>query len=273
ATDKEDGDLTNKITIEGQVDTSKVGIYELTYTVEDSKGHKVSAKQTVTVQVKEEIKDEVPLLKVPSETTISEGDKFDPTKDVSATDKEDGDLTNKITIEGQVDTSKVGIYELTYTVEDSKGHKVSVKQKVTVQERSVKIQDPEVSIPIEMNMNVGNKSNPMSRMKAINKEDGDIANEISHFGKINTSKTGNDVFKFLVRDPGSNGGTSTQKVIVKDTENVNSNILKNNTSSKKEDMYKELPKAGTNTSNSKVIGILMFIVGMVITFGLKLKKN
>lgn len=76
ATDKEDGDLTNKITVDGKVDTSKAGTYELTYTVKDSKNHKVNAKQTVTVKEKEEIKDEAPLLKVPTETKISEGDKL-----------------------------------------------------------------------------------------------------------------------------------------------------------------------------------------------------
>ncbi|MFN6593249.1 M60 family metallopeptidase, partial [Bacillus sp. TD10] len=69
----------------------------------------------------EETPDMAPNFTVPVGVTINVGSSFDPMKDVSATDKEDGDLTNKITIEGQVDTSKVGIYELTYTVEDSKG--------------------------------------------------------------------------------------------------------------------------------------------------------
>ncbi|WP_142315735.1 immunoglobulin-like domain-containing protein, partial [Bacillus wiedmannii] len=135
ATDKEDGDLTNKITVDGKVDTSKAGTYELTYTVKDSKNHKVNAKQTVTVKEKEEIKDEAPLLKVPSETKISEGDKFDPMRDVSATDKEDGDITDKVTVDGSVDASKPGTYELTYTVLDSKGHTVIAKQTVTVKQK------------------------------------------------------------------------------------------------------------------------------------------
>ncbi|PGD68337.1 cell wall anchor protein, partial [Bacillus toyonensis] len=82
ATDKEDGDITSKVTVNGSVDTSKPGTYELTYTVLDSKGHKVTTKQTVTVKQKVEPKDEVPVLTVPAEATINIGDKF-----VSATDK------------------------------------------------------------------------------------------------------------------------------------------------------------------------------------------
>ncbi|MBC2683575.1 DUF5011 domain-containing protein [Bacillus toyonensis] len=274
AIDKEDGDLTNKIMVEGKVDTSKVGTYELTYTVKDSKGHKVIAKQTVMVKEKEEIKDEAPLLKVPSETTISEGNTFDPMKDVSVTDKEDGDLTNKITVEGKVDTSKVGTYELTYTVKDSKGHKVIAKQTVTVKEKekSVKIQEPELAVPTEVNMNIVNKSAPISGVKAIDKEDGDITEKVRHLGEIDISKTGTYELNFLGRDFGGNEVTTIQKVVMKDKKNDNSNISQNNPTVRKEETYKELPKAGTSTNNSATIGILMVLAGMVITFGCKFKK-
>ncbi|PEN34733.1 peptidase M4, partial [Bacillus wiedmannii] len=64
AIDKEDGDLTSKVKVDGKVDTSKAGTYVLTYTVTDSKGHEVTAKQTVTVKVREEVKNEKPILKV-----------------------------------------------------------------------------------------------------------------------------------------------------------------------------------------------------------------
>ena len=51
ATDKEEGDLTSKIKVEGNVDTNKVGAYSVKYTVEDSKG--LVATKTITVTVKE----------------------------------------------------------------------------------------------------------------------------------------------------------------------------------------------------------------------------
>ncbi|WP_146632194.1 immunoglobulin-like domain-containing protein, partial [Bacillus cereus] len=100
ATDKEDGDITDKVTVDGNVDTSKPGTYELTYTVSDSKGHNVTAKQTVTVKQTVVPKDEIPVLTAPTKTTINVGDKFDPMAGVSATDKEDGDITDKVTVDG-----------------------------------------------------------------------------------------------------------------------------------------------------------------------------
>ena len=36
--------------------------------------------------------------------------------EVLAIDKEDGDLTSKIKVDGEVDTSKAGTYVLTYTL-------------------------------------------------------------------------------------------------------------------------------------------------------------
>ncbi|MEH7594646.1 immunoglobulin-like domain-containing protein, partial [Bacillus toyonensis] len=83
------------------------------------------------VKQKVESKDEVPVLTVPAEATINIEDKFDPMSGVSATDKEDGDITSKVTVDGSVNASKPGTYELTYTVLDSKGHTVIAKQTVT----------------------------------------------------------------------------------------------------------------------------------------------
>ncbi|MED1568469.1 M4 family metallopeptidase [Bacillus paramycoides] len=135
AVDKEDGDITSKVTVDGKVDTSKAGTYILTYTVTDTKGHEVTAKQTVTVKAGEEVKDEKPVLKVPAETTIIEGNQFAPMAGVSATDKEGGDLTSKVTHEGTVDTSKAGTYEVIYSVKDSAGNEVTTIQKVVVKDK------------------------------------------------------------------------------------------------------------------------------------------
>ncbi|MGX5529002.1 M60 family metallopeptidase [Bacillus toyonensis] len=274
ATDKEDGDLTNKITVDGKVDTSKAGTYELTYTVKDSKNHKVNAKQTITVKEKEEIKDEAPLLKVPSETKISEGDKFDPMRDVSATDKEDGDLTSEVKYEGEVDTNTPGTCTIKYTVKDSAGHLATQIQTVTVKEKEkpIEIQEPELNVPTEVNMNVGDKFSPISGVNAIEKEDSDITDKVRHFGEIDIFKTGTSEVKLLGRDSGSNEVITIQKVVVKDKKNGINNISNNSNSDEKEDTYKELPKAGTSTNNSAAIGILMVLVGMIITFGCKFKK-
>lgn len=135
AIDKEDGDLTSKIKVDGEVDTNKAGTYVLKYTVTDSKGHEVTAKQTVTVKVREEVKNDKPILKVPATTSITEDDQFDPLVGVSATDKEDGDLTSKVAYEGTIDITKAGTYEIIYSVRDSVGNEVNTIQKVLVKDK------------------------------------------------------------------------------------------------------------------------------------------
>ncbi|MGM2816126.1 M4 family metallopeptidase [Bacillus cereus group sp. Bce001] len=154
AIDKEDGDLTSKVKVEGEVDTSKAGTYILTYTVTNSKGHEVTTKQTVTVKAREEVKNEIPILKVPATTTITKGDKFDLMVGVSATDKEDGDLTSKVMYEGTVDTSRTGTFEIKYSVRDSVGNEVHTIQKVFVKDK-----DTGKANGLANNSNIPNNSN------------------------------------------------------------------------------------------------------------------
>lgn len=68
--------------------------------------------------------------------TLIVGDSFDPMKDVTASDKEDGDLTDKIEIiENTVDTSKTGTYTVTYKVTDSNGTSVIKTITITVKDK------------------------------------------------------------------------------------------------------------------------------------------
>ncbi|WP_368908691.1 immunoglobulin-like domain-containing protein, partial [Bacillus wiedmannii] len=148
AVDNEDGDLTNKVKHKGDVDTSKLGTYIVDYSVVDSQGGNATATQTVIVEGNGETLDLKPTLTAPVGATIHVGDSFDPMEKVLAIDKEDGDLTSKVKLNGEVDTSKAGTYVLTYTVTDSKGHEVTVKQTVTVKVRGeVKNEIPILKVP------------------------------------------------------------------------------------------------------------------------------
>ena len=299
ASDKEDGNLTNKIKYKGNVDTSKPGKYIVEYWVVDSKGVNATATQSVIVKENEETPDMEPKLTVPTRTTINVGDKFNPLSGVKAIDNEDGDITDKVTVDGSVDASKPGTYELTYTVSDSKGHTVTAKQTVTVKQKvESKDEDPVLTVPTEVTLHVGDKYNPLSGVKAIDKEDGDITDKVIHLGEVDTSRAGNFEVKFLVRDASGNEVTATQKVTVKDTDtengsdnsnnNTNSgegpdnsntttgNISDNNNTSSnldnKKDTIKELPKTGASSNNGTAVGILAILAGMLITFGRKFKK-
>ena len=83
-----------------------------------------------------------PVITLPdaSANTIEQGSAFDPTKDVTAKDYAGNDITDRITVEGTVDTSVPGIYELTYTVTDENGNTAAVKR--TVQVTGKETEDP-----------------------------------------------------------------------------------------------------------------------------------
>ena len=71
---------------------------------------------------------------------LNVGDEFDPRKDVTANDKEDGDITEKIEIlENNVDTTKVGTYQVTYKVTDSEGASTIKSIKVIVKDKDADI--------------------------------------------------------------------------------------------------------------------------------------
>lgn len=65
---------------------------------------------------------------------IKKGEKFDPRAGVTAKDSLEGDLTNKIIITGAVDTSKVGVYLLRYSVENSFKKKLEKEVQIQVVE-------------------------------------------------------------------------------------------------------------------------------------------
>lgn len=76
-----------------------------------------------------------------TDKTISIGTSFDKLSGVTATDKEDGILTNKIVVSGNVNTQVIGKYELTYSVKDSHGAETIVKRLITVQEKPIVEED------------------------------------------------------------------------------------------------------------------------------------
>ncbi|MGL4819297.1 MAG: immunoglobulin-like domain-containing protein, partial [Bacilli bacterium] len=71
-----------------------------------------------------------------SNASIFVGDVFNPRYGITAFDKEDGDLTSAIQIEGTVQTSKAGIYTLTYRVTDRNGNTASLVRTIEVKEKS-----------------------------------------------------------------------------------------------------------------------------------------
>ncbi|WP_104036560.1 immunoglobulin-like domain-containing protein [Vibrio jasicida] len=130
AADKEDGDLTNSITVEGSVDVNTVGTYVLVYSVKDSDNNETKQSRTVVVYSL------VPEFEGVTDTTIQLGDAFDPMAGVKATDAEDGDLTDQVRVEGSVDVNVLGVYDLVYRVTDSANQTTTAQRSVVVSDGS-----------------------------------------------------------------------------------------------------------------------------------------
>ena len=118
ATDNYDGDLTDKVSVTGAVDTSKPGDYEIKYSVADSSKNEGEVKRTVHVT-----DTTAPQIKLSGDDfmSVKKGDKYsDP--GYTATDNCDGDITESVKVSGdKVDKDKAGKYTVTYEVSDSSG--------------------------------------------------------------------------------------------------------------------------------------------------------
>lgn len=72
-----------------------------------------------------------------SDITLNVGDKFNPLDGVDVFDDEDGNITNKIIIDfNNVDTNKVGVYYVEYTIIDNDGNKTSLNRVIKVKSDS-----------------------------------------------------------------------------------------------------------------------------------------
>ncbi|WP_018658703.1 immunoglobulin-like domain-containing protein [Allofustis seminis] len=139
AEDAEDGpDLKDNVVIDaGNFDHTKVGTYEITFTLTDKDGATVTKKATVIVNPKAMVLNHTPTLEVADKTIIA-GDELDlRTLIVKAEDAEDGpDLKDNVVIDaGNFDHTKVGTYKIIFTLKDKGGATVTKKATVIVAEK------------------------------------------------------------------------------------------------------------------------------------------
>ncbi|MBC1462019.1 DUF5011 domain-containing protein [Listeria welshimeri] len=206
ASDTEDGDVTSRVeVIQNNVDTTKAGTYQVTYQVTDSYGKATTKTIQVTVM------NDNPVI-VASDQEIMVGDTFQPLAGVTASDKQDGDLTSKIQVQSNdVDTTKAGTYHVTYTVEDLNGAKTEKTVTITVKEEN---QAPEIRMDTNtIHLHVGDQPDWMVGVTAMDKEDGNLTNKVTvDVSKVNLTTPGNYTVTYQVTD--SKGATTTKEVTV-----------------------------------------------------------
>ncbi|MBC1913552.1 DUF5011 domain-containing protein, partial [Listeria booriae] len=209
ASDAEDGNLTSSISVTANdVDTSVEGTYHVTYSVTDSDGNTTTKTITVTVS-----SNNAPVITA-ADKTLKKGASFDPMAGVSASDTEDGNVTDKVTVTANdVDTSAVGTYHVTYSVTDSDGNTTTKTITVTVTSN-----DAPVITASDKTLKKGGSFDPMAGVSASDTEDGNVTDKVTVTANdVDTSAVGTYHVTYSVTD--SDGNTTTKTITVTVTSN------------------------------------------------------
>lgn len=281
-TDKEDVNLTDFVkVVYNDVDTNTIGVYSVEYEVYDTQGNKATKKIKVTVTEEDSSKGEAPVIYA-SDKTITVGATINVLEGVTAVDKEDGDITNKIEIlSNPLNTQIVGKYTVQLGVKDSSGN-VTVKDvvynvisnaqggNVTESTDNPVINATDIIIPLGMNM-----AYILEGVTAIDGTDGDITNKVQvKSTNIDFNKEGDYKVTFLVTN---SKGISTEKEInvkvsATATVNTNGNESANGTVSENGN---EVTNENVKTSDNVNMYLGGFITSLLSSIGilLRIKKR
>ncbi len=128
ATDSIDGDITGRVKIEREDDGKFLTLY---YSVTDLSGNAASAERVVKYD------DPFPptlTLSGDGEITFYAGRQTYGEPGYAADDNVSGDITDRVKVDGSVDSETPGVYTLTYSVEDDWGNRAEATRTVTVVE-------------------------------------------------------------------------------------------------------------------------------------------
>ena len=219
ATDGKGNNITNKVEVAfSSVNTSKTGTYNVTYKVTHNN---ITTQKTVVITVINSY-NIIPNI-MTNDLALIVGESFNATYNVTATDKEDGDLTSSIVItENNVNTSKPGSYLVKYSVTDSDGATTTFERSVNVYEKEYK---PVLKKKSDIILTTNQAYTILDYIEAEDKTDSDINSRIRLVNhNIDITKAGVytveckvtnslglttiETFEVVVKDGGSNGGSS-----------------------------------------------------------------
>lgn len=162
ATDEEDGKVEVKVK-NSTVKLDTPGDYEITYQATDT--YNQTTEKTIKVTV---IKDEAPVINA-EDKTITQGTTFEPLKDVTAEDKEEGKIEKIEVVKNDVKEKEIGEYEVTYKAVDSYKNETTKTITVTVVENQKPVINAEDKI-----IYLNEEFDPLEGVTVEDPEDGKI---------------------------------------------------------------------------------------------------
>ncbi len=247
ATDAAEGNITNRIRTTivynntagtgddetvNAVDTLRVGVYTITYNVADAAGNDATAvSRTVTVADRT-----APVINLGDPARVSIAVGADYIEQATASDDTDGDITSAITATivynnntadtgddetvNMVDTSRLGIYTITYRVADVAGNDTAVERRVTVEDQTA----PAITLVGDSAVSIGQGGTYTDAgATATDNIDGNITNRVSMritdssgtvIAAVNTRTTGVYTITYRAIDAAGNQAEITRTVTV-----------------------------------------------------------
>ncbi len=210
AIDNCDGDITEKVIINGEIDKDSIGEYVLTYTVVDLYGNKAIKQRTISyVDTKAP---EITL--VGNNQYILEVGSEYKELGYSAIDNYDGNITEKVVVSGNVNVWGIGDYPITYEVTDANGNTATVVRIVQVRDTLA----PTISLKGDSKIviNVGDFYEEAGYTATDNYE-GDLTSRVQVKGSVNINVPDTYVVTYSVSDGSGNVSTVQRTVICRDS--------------------------------------------------------
>ncbi|WP_328186922.1 DUF5011 domain-containing protein [Marinobacter sp. OP 3.4] len=133
----------------------------------------------------------------------------------TASDNADGDITMNVVVTGTVDTGTIGQYTLTYSVTDSSGNTAQTTRTVSV----VEFVPDDQTAPV-ISLVGGNRTLTVGDTwtdpgySATDDVDGDLTEQVTITGTVNTSQAGSYNLVYSVTDAAGNEGSTSRTVTV-----------------------------------------------------------
>ena len=217
ALDNKDGNLTAEVLVDGDVNSTLPGTYELFYSVRDAAGNLSDLlKRKVIVEEMDREAPQIVLFGSP-EVELKKGDEY-VEAGFNATDNNDGDISANVIITGNLDTSLVGEYELTYSVKDYAGNlSKDIKRKILIKRE---ISESDTKLPTlvllgaaEVNIFLEDSFNEPG-YNATDNKDGNISSRVIVTGKVDSMEVGTYEIIYSVADKAGNKSDSKTRTVV-----------------------------------------------------------
>ncbi len=201
-------DISSSVITESNVDTSKIGIYEVKYKVPYLNSYQEYKRSVMVIDSK------APQMELKGDSTlnIDYNAKYEE-PGYSAIDEYDGDISEKVEIEKvDINNSK---YEYHYKIKDSSGNTSELVRTINLVDATA----PVITIKGKTMMSVlkGNTYNDEGATAKDNK-DGDISSKIITTGSVDTSKEGTYSITYTAKDEAGNEAKAVRTVIVGNSE-------------------------------------------------------